>query len=586
MNPDWLLKYFDQISEVPDAVPRLRRFILDLAVRGKLVEQDPDDEPAAEVLKRIQANGDHGSNDGERKNQNSLPAIETGEIALKIPENWVLARVGKLLDIQYGKALPAADRSVQGSVAVYGSNGVVGYCEATLAQEPAIIIGRKGSAGALNLCDGPSWTTDVAYFLIPPAFFNIRFLFVALQTLDLARLGKGVKPGLNRSEAYQLPMVVPPLTEQHRIVAKVDELMALCDKLEAAQSKRERRRDRLVAATLHGLNNGNAIPETGTRPTFEESARFYFNHLSRLTTRPEHIHQLRQTILNLAIRGRLVPQDAKDEPVRKVLDRFFLEKQNKWRELQIAKAGGKNHKIKSGSSEKRYDEPITPNVQSLPKLPVTWEWVCWESVLAFGDQSFKRGPFGSSLTKSIFISSGYKVYEQYCPINDDCSFARYYITPQKYKELQGFAVKAKDFLISCSGVTLGRITQVPDEYEEGIINQALLRVRIESKLISDSFFKMLFRSPYFQNQIFGNSTGMAIPNVKGVKELKAIPLPLPPLAEQHRIVAKVDELMALCDQMEDRLTTTATARRQLLEATLVEALSGPCQLQQEQPHAS
>jgi len=147
-------------------------------------------------------------------------------------------------------------------------------------------------------------------------------------------------------------------------------------------------------------------------------------------------------------------------------------------------------------------------------------------------------------------------------------------------------VKAKDFLISCSGVTLGRITQVPDEYEEGIINQALLRVRIESKLISDSFFKMLFRSPYFQNQIFGNSTGMAIPNVKGVKELKAIPLPLPPLAEQHRIVAKVDELMALCDQMEDRLTTTATARRQLLEATLVEALSGPCQLQQEQPHAS
>jgi len=572
MNPDWLLKHFDQISEAPDVVPRLRRFILDLAVLGKLVEQDPTGEPAVELLKHAQTNRGHGSNGDKRQNQKLYPPIQADEIAPQIPENWILARVGELLDIQYGKALPAANRSVQGSVAVYGSNGVVGYCEATLAQEPAIIIGRKGSAGALNLCDGPSWTTDVAYFLIPPAFFNIRFLFVALQALDLARLGKGVKPGLNRSEAYQLPIVVPPLAEQHRIVAKVDELMALCDELEAAQAKRERRRDRLVAATLHGLNNGDASSEPGGHPTFEGSARFYFNHLACLTTRPEHIHQLRQTILNLAVRGKLVPQDPNDEPVCKVLERVFLEKQNKWSELQIAKAGGKNHKIKSRSSEKRYDEPITPNVQGLPKLPLTWEWVCWENILAFGNESFKRGPFGSSLTKSIFVSSGYKVYEQYCPINDDCSFARYYITPQKYKELQGFSVKAKDFLISCSGVTLGRITQVPDEYEEGIINQALLRVRIESKLISDSFFKMLFRSPYFQSHIFSNSTGMAIPNVKGVKELKAIPLPLPPLAEQHRIVAKVQELMALYDELESRLTTTAANRHQLLEATLHEAL--------------
>ena len=85
--------------------------------------------------------------------------------------------------------------------------------------------------------------------------------------------------------------------------------MALCDKLEAAQAKREKRRDRLVAATLHGLNNGDASPAPGTRPTFKDSARFYLNHLPRLTTRPEHIHQLRQTILNLAVRGKLVPAE-------------------------------------------------------------------------------------------------------------------------------------------------------------------------------------------------------------------------------------------------------------------------------------
>ena len=587
MNPDWLLKYFEQISEAPDAVPRLRRLILDLAVRGKLVEQNPRDEPVSELLKRIDAEKEHRENAGGIRNPKLLLPVEDEIAHFEIPKTWKWTHVEDVAHVEMGQS-PSSEfyNHHHEGLPFYQGKADFGKIHPTprywctsptkLAEKGDILISVRAPVGPTNVstetcCIGRGLAALRSY-----QGYERDFLLLCLKKFapDLEALGAGTTfVAINRKHLMTFPVPLPPLAEQHRIVAKVDELMALADELEATQAMRERWRDRLVAATLHGLNNGDDSSEPGGHSTFEENARFYFNHLPHLTTRPEHIHQLCQTILNLAIRGRLVPQDAKDEPVRKVLDRFFLEKQNKWRELQIAKAGGKNHKIKSGSSEKRYDEPITPNVQGLPKLPVAWEWVCWESVLAFGDKSFKRGPFGSSLTKSIFVSSGYKVYEQYCPINDDCSFARYYITPQKYKELQGFAVKAKDFLISCSGVTLGRITQVPDEYEEGIINQALLRVRIESKLISDSFFKMLFRSPYFQNQIFGNSTGMAIPNVKGVKELKAIPLPLPPLAEQHRIVAKVDELMALCDELEARVTTTATTRRQLLEATLHEAVS-------------
>ncbi len=105
--------------------------------------------------------------------------------------------------------------------------------------------------------------------------------------------------------------------------------MALCDELEAAQAKRERRRDRLVAATLHGLNNGDDSSEPGGHPTFEESARFYFNHLPRLTTRPEHIHQLRQTILNLAVRGKLVPQDPKDEPADSLISKIQADRERR-----------------------------------------------------------------------------------------------------------------------------------------------------------------------------------------------------------------------------------------------------------------
>jgi len=218
-----VLAHFERISEAPDAVGRLRRFILELAVRGKLVDQDLNDEPASELLKRI----------------------ETANVSqVGLPEGWRRATVGTLLDFQYGKGLKASQRADEGQVPVFGSNGIVGFTDEPLTERPSIIVGRKGSAGALNLCDGPSWTTDVAYYVEAPTFIEIRFLLNALSTLDLDRLGKGVKPGLSRSDAYVQLVCVPPLPEQRRIVAKVDELTALCDRLEAAQKERESRRGR------------------------------------------------------------------------------------------------------------------------------------------------------------------------------------------------------------------------------------------------------------------------------------------------------------------------------------------------------
>ena len=133
---------------------------------------------------------------------------------------------------------------------MFGSNGLVGYCETPLTEAPAIIVGRKGLAGALNLCDGPSWTTDVAYFVEAPHYFDLRYLLIGLQMLNLGWLGKGVKPGLSRADVYDLPLSVPPLAEQHRIVAKVDELMALCDGLETSLTTCDDTRCRLLGALL------------------------------------------------------------------------------------------------------------------------------------------------------------------------------------------------------------------------------------------------------------------------------------------------------------------------------------------------
>ena len=298
MNAEHLLTHFDRIADAPDAVPRLRRFILDLAVRGKLVEQNPNDEPA-----------DISFTDRERRNLHQC-------ISATLPAGWPTASVGLLLNFQYGKGMKASEHSAEGPVPVFGSNGIVGYCETPLTEKPSIIVGRKGSAGALNLCDGLSWTTDVAYFVEAPAFFNLRYLLIGLQTLDLETLGKGVKPGLSRSDAYELPLSVPPLAEQHRIVAKVDELMALCDRLETARKERETTRNRLAAASLARLNAPDPDPAV-----FQNHAAFALDNLASLTTRPDQIKALRQTILNLAVRGKLVPQDPADKPASELLKR-------------------------------------------------------------------------------------------------------------------------------------------------------------------------------------------------------------------------------------------------------------------------
>jgi type I restriction enzyme, S subunit len=152
MNAERLLVHYGRIADGPDAIGRLRRFILDLAVRGKLVPQDSSDEPASELLKRVAK---------EKLDQAGLP------------QGWRRAKVGSILEFQYGKGLKAAERSEEGPVPVFGSNGIVGFTDEPLTVRPSIIIGRKGSAGALNLCDRPSWTTDVAYFVEAPSFFSI-----------------------------------------------------------------------------------------------------------------------------------------------------------------------------------------------------------------------------------------------------------------------------------------------------------------------------------------------------------------------------------------------------------------------------
>ncbi|WP_297492794.1 restriction endonuclease subunit S [Acidocella sp.] len=526
MNADRLLAHYEEIADAPDAISRLRRFILDLAMRGKLVPQASKDKPNLELLKLIANEGLAHPN---------------------LPNGWCQAKIGTLLNFQYGKGLNSNERAVEGPVPVYGSNGIVGFTESPLTTLPSIIVGRKGSAGAMNLCDGPSWTTDVAYFVEAPAFFNIRFLLNALTALRLDKLGKGVKPGLSRSDAYEQVLSVPPLAEQHRIVAKVDELMALCDRLEAARAEREATRDRLTAASLARLN-------TPDPATFQADVRFALNTIPALTNRPDQIKQLRQTILNLAVRGKLVPQDPKDESASELLKKI----QKKRGRLL---ASGYPTPDEARTQSKKQSEQTIPI--GLESLPAGWAWATLLQCSAFVvDCKNKTAPYSS---KGIRLIRTTNVRDGKMNMND-----QRYVDQNTFDLWSARCIPEPGDILITREAPMGEVCLIPPG-EQICLGQRMMLARLVPNTIEQEFLIYSLRDPQLMDRVQDKPIGATVQHLR-VGGVETLLVPLPPLAEQQRIVAKVDALMALCDQLEASLDHTAITRRRLLDALLNEAL--------------
>ena len=180
--------------------------------------------------------------------------------------------------------------------------------------------------------------------------------------------------------------------------------------------------------------------------------------------------------------------------------------------------------------------------------------------IADGKDGLRRGPFGSSIKKAFFVESGFKVYEQGNAINDDCKRGHYYISEEKYNELSSFQVKPGDFIVSCSG-TIGKIAQLPADAEPGVINQALMRIRLQPDIIDPYYFMLQFRSEVFQRKIISRGSGMG--NLAGVKEFKLATMFVPEnYDDQKLIVAEIESRMSVCDNIEQ----TVNAALQQVEA--------------------
>ncbi|HAA1508678.1 TPA_asm: restriction endonuclease subunit S [Campylobacter coli] len=208
----------------------------------------------------------------------------------------------------------------------------------------------------------------------------------------------------------------------------------------------------------------------------------------------------------------------------------------------------------------------------MTNLPQGWKMETLGEILSSDKYSIKRGPFGSALKKSFFVEKGIRIFEQYNPINNDPHWKRYFISHEKFQELEAFKATEGDLLISCSG-TLGKIVELPKDTEMGIINQALLKIRLNNIKILNSYFIYYFNSPIMQEKILESTLGSAIKNIASVKILKQIEIPLPPLKKQERIVGILDESFAKIDESIKILEQNLLNLDELMQSALQKAFN-------------
>jgi type I restriction enzyme S subunit len=563
MNAELLLKHFDRIAEAPDAVSRLRRFVLDLAVRGKLVEQGPDDEPTSELVNRIEAVIGQPC---------PVPRGQGEELEFELPRSWEWTLLGALATKTGSGSTP------RGGKAAYRPSGIaflrsqnihndglrlddVAYIDAatharmagTAVQAGDLLLNITG--GSIGRCcrvpDDPieanvSQHVAIIRLALPEMrdYFHKVVLSPFFQSFVMKEQTGAGRGGLPKKRMDLIPVPLPPVCEQARIAARVDELMALCDELEAACNEREARRDRLVAASLHRLQTAPATADEAADADppalpLPAAARFHLDHLPRLVTRAEHVKQLRQTILRLAIQGCLVPQHRGDEPVDLLLDRI--------RKYKASVAGGRGR-----TSCLR----VQPAVTGPFLIPAAWRWV------RLGEVMFSRDGERVPVSKDERRTRA-KIFD-------------YYGASGVIDKIDGYLFDKPLLLVGEDGANLiNRSTPI------AFIARGKYWVNNHAHVL-DGVSEILLR--YMELYINATDlkpyvTGTAQPKMNQAK-MNSIPVALPPDPEQHRIVAKVDQLMALCDQLEAQLATTEANSRRLLEAVLRDALQ-PAQAQME-----
>ena len=554
MTLDRFFDNFQYVANAPNGVQKLREMILQLAFRGRLVPQNPGDEAVEALLQKMKRT----ASDDPPNGRDAPETVQELEIPFRIPASWVwvrLATVGKIVGGGTPRSsnpryfaqdgipwlTPADLYGFKGKLIERGKRDLseegLENSSAQLMPKGTILFSSRAPIGYVAIAANDLSTNQGFKSCVPYESEMSEFIYYYLKSAgeEIDRnasgttfreiSGKGMKKTL---------FPLPPLAEQKRIVAKVDELMKRCDDLEARQKERNERRTMLTASSLHAL-------VSTPRKSAGTAIRRVSDYFNLLIDTPETVAELRKTILQLAVQGRLVPQLPSDGTAEQAL-RF-----------QRKKASGQ--KILS-----RVGALLIPT-KGLFAIPANWAWVSFREVI-------QRTDYGTS-QKTSEDDNGIPVFRMNNIRDGKLDYNGLKYIPEECSDLPRLYLEDGDILFNRtnSAELVGKSAVFRNTPRSFSFASYLIRVALAQTIALPEFFNMVINSPYFRrSQIEPTLTQQCGQANFSATKLAAASVPLPPFPEQKRIVLKFNELMALCAELETRLVKARDDADTLLAA--------------------
>jgi type I restriction enzyme, S subunit len=557
-----LEKHFDLAFSAPSGVQKLRGLILTFAMQGKLVPQDQNDQPASELLKEIEAEKQRLLKQGEIKQNQPLPQIKQKEMAYELPKGWEWVRLGEITNYNGRRnanseeiapntwLLDLEDIEKDTSRVIYRAKYSERQSKSTKSTFNAgdVLYGKlRPYLNKVVVADADGVCTTEIVPIVPFNGIDSQFLRWLLKRPSFLSyvdsLMYGVKmPRLGTDDAIMSVHPLPPFAEQKRIVARIDRLMAQCDELENLGGDRNQKRIIVHAAAI------NRLLAAQENSDFSTAWDFIQQHFSQLYSVKENVAELRKAILQLAVMGKLVPQDPNDEPASELLKAIELEKQ------QLVEEG-----------EIRQPKPLPQiKLEDIPyRLPEQWEWIRLGAVVISSHAG--RSPQCLSRQRIRDEWGVLKVSAvSWGAFNPDENKA----LPPEMQPRPADEVKAGDFLLSRANTEelVARSVVVTHTPPNLMISDKTIRLilseRVDKQFINIANLSNSARTYYARN---ASGTSSSMKNVSR-EVMYELPVPLPPLVEQRRIIAKVDQFMALCDRLEQQIDAATNKRTELLNA--------------------
>lgn len=566
-----LLSNLDVLATAPGGVARLRELILTLAVQGKLVSQDSADEPAGVLLQKIRAEKDRLIAEGKIKRDKPLAAIAEDEKPFELPQGWEWVRLGDICAyIQRGKGPVYAESSEhrvvsQKCVRWHGLDlaparfvtpeSLAKYEPIRFLQAGDLLWNSTGTGTIGRAClvpfehENAGLVADSHVTVVRPVQISSGFLWRWIQSPYVLSEIEGSASGttnqieLNTSTVVNHLVPLPPLAEQPRIVTRVEALMRLCDALEAKGQLEAAQHAQLVSTQL-GTLTASTTPEE-----LADNWQRVAKHFDLLLDRPEAIDALEQTLLQLAVRGLLVPQDPSDEPASTLLVRIRTEKDRLIAEGKIKR-----------------DKPLPPitDEEKPYELPVGWQWVHMSDVCLQITDGTHQTPKYTATGRPFLSAKNVKPF-RFMPV------PHRFISEEDFHLLRKGRIPAiGDVLMTRVGAMIGEAAEI-DVHLEFAFYVSLALLRLPTPLLSPTFLVMWLNSPFGTKNAVEKTLGRGVSAGNlNLTFIRSFSIPLPPLAEQSRIVTRVTALRRLCADLRQRLQAAQATRSHLAQA-LVES---------------